>query len=136
MQPFGVGADVGIGIVEQQAFGLEAFHGHDVGDQQNVGLRCARFQFGAEPRHDLRGAVAHPIDSDVGIFGHEGVSGLLRIGLRLAGIENQAAFLGEAGGNGGQQQAGGDDDAHVCLQQWARTSKIARRRSGAFRPAR
>ncbi len=60
----------------------DRLHGHHIGDQKHVGLRLAGLDLGMQLGQDLRRAVAHPIDLDAGILRHEGVDGLLGIGIR------------------------------------------------------
>ena len=115
-----VGGDVRLGIGHQPALRLQALHGHDIGDQQHVRLRLAGLDLSLQLGEDLGRAVAHPFDRDAGMLGHEGVGGLLGVGVGLARIEYQLALgrrrLGDAGG----QQQGGKQDAHEkprCLRR-------------------
>jgi hypothetical protein len=84
----------------QKIAGLEPFHGNTVGDQQHVRWRRPGCKFGLELGHDLGGAVAHEGHLHIRIGRHEGVDGLLRIGVWLAGVKRQRAVDGT--GRGGE----------------------------------
>ena len=101
---------VGLRIRQQTAVLLQVFHRHRVGDQKNIRLRRARFHFGAQLRDDARRAVAHEGDVDLRIFRLERVDGLLRVLIRLAGIENELALLRA-------REDGRRDDQHRGKQQ-------------------
>ena len=100
-------------IGHQAVVALQPFHGHAVGDQENVGLGTTGGELGLELGHHLGGAVAHPFHLDVRMGLFESVDRLLGVLIGLAGIKDELAVLGHGGSgldadakDSGCQQAG------------------------------
>ena len=100
--------DIGLRIGQQAALRLKALHHHGIGDQQDIGLRASGGELGLEPRHDLRGAVADPVDLDIGMKGGEGIDGALRIRVGLRGVKDEPARDVLRLREGRQKHQGGD----------------------------
>ena len=108
-----IGRDVRFRIGQQPAFALQVLHRHRVGDQQHVGLRLPGLHLGAQLRDDARRSVAHEGDVDLRMLRLEGVDRLLRVLVRLAGVETSLPCCACASGrrhdqHRGKQQADGE----------------------------
>lgn len=85
------GRNIGPRVGHQTAFGFQAFHGDHIGNQQHVGLWGTGGEFGAQPGHDLGGAIVDPFHLNRRVKGLKGVNGLLRIGVWLRCVNHQLA---------------------------------------------
>ena len=92
-----IGFHLGFRIGHQPAFGLELAEIDGVGHQEHIRLDLAGGDFRAQDVEQLAGAVAGPLDLDLGVPGLEGVHRLLGDLGRLRRVEGERFGMGGAG---------------------------------------